>query len=89
MPSQVWSGRRTVTSREAGGHRNLHAVRDLQLHAELRKPWNKAFGKGPLHDYEVAMVKNASVLVGRLHELCENSETGQSIDIAKWLSFYA
>lgn len=85
----VWSGRRTVTSREAGGHRNLHAVRDLQLHAELRKPWNKAFGKGPLHDYEVAMVKNASVLVGRLHELCENSETGQSIDIAKWLSFYA
>ncbi|KAF5325663.1 hypothetical protein D9611_000809 [Ephemerocybe angulata] len=84
----VWANRRTVTSRDAKDHRNLHAVRDLALHSELRKPWNKAFSKDPMKDYEVVMNKNAAILVEQLQELCER-EKEPVVDLAKWLSFYS
>ncbi|KAJ3506926.1 hypothetical protein NMY22_g17093 [Coprinellus aureogranulatus] len=81
----VWENRRVVTARESKGHRNLHAVRDIKLHAELRKPWNKSFGKEPLKDYEDSLFKNAAILVEQLHGLCEKGEV--LIDGAKWLSY--
>lgn len=82
----VWENRRVVTSRDSKGHRNLHAVRDIKLHGELRKPWNKAFGKEPLKDYETALSKNVAIFVERLQALCHNGKEVK-IDGAKWLSY--
>ena len=52
-------------------------VRDLDRHAELRKPWNKAFGTGPLKDYEEMLVSRAGFLLVRLEELCDQAEAAQ------------
>ncbi|TEB30402.1 cytochrome P450 67 [Coprinellus micaceus] len=84
----VWENRRIVTARDSRGHRSLHAVRDLKLHGELRKPWNKAFGKEPLKDYEIALVKNAAILVEQLQDVCRDGEE-VLIDGAQWLSYFS
>jgi len=86
---EVWDNRRVVTSRSPVGHRNLHAVRDLKFHGELRKPWNKAFAKEPLKDYEVVLKKTVSTLVEQLQELCKESSKGVVTDGAGWLSYYS
>jgi hypothetical protein len=58
------------------------------LHGELRKPWNKAFGKEPLKDYEIALVKNAAILVEQLQDVCRDGEE-VLIDGAQWLSYFS
>ncbi|KAJ2932006.1 hypothetical protein H1R20_g5091, partial [Candolleomyces eurysporus] len=88
----VWEARRLVTSRKAKGHRSLHAVRDLKLHGELRKPWNKAFAKEPLKDYETVLLQTSAILLEQLQNFCTTSseaKQGTVVDVAEWLSHYS
>ncbi|EAU87606.2 high nitrogen upregulated cytochrome P450 monooxygenase 2 [Coprinopsis cinerea okayama7 len=86
----LWEGRRILPSKNYNVNNSLVAVRDLERHAQLRKPWNKAFGTGPLKDYEEMLVVRAGLLMDRLEGHCKaaRDKIGR-VDLAKWVSFFA
>ncbi|EAU87646.2 cytochrome P450 67 [Coprinopsis cinerea okayama7 len=93
----VWDARRKITSRDTKNHNNLHAVRDLKLHAELRKPWNKAFAKEAMKDYEELLLARSLELVQHLQAKCserpvsdgKEGSKGVVVDLARWLSLFS
>lgn len=67
----------------------LISVRDYNIHAQLRKPWNRAFGPVALQDYEESLIARGTELVDHLKGICENSSDGVGhIDIAKYISYW-
>ncbi|KAJ2934757.1 hypothetical protein H1R20_g2339, partial [Candolleomyces eurysporus] len=89
----LWEGRRILPSKNFNINNHLIGVRDLDRHAELRKPWNKAFGTGPLKDYEEMLLSRAGLLASRLEELCDQAaaqgDFNAKVDLAEWASFFA
>ncbi|TFK24863.1 cytochrome P450 67 [Coprinopsis marcescibilis] len=85
----VWDSRRIVTSRDYKNHKSFHAVRNLKVHAEFRKPWNKAFSKGPMKDYQEILLGRATDLVKRLEKRCGEGKEGTIEDMARWLNLFA
>ncbi|KAJ3537482.1 hypothetical protein NMY22_g5572 [Coprinellus aureogranulatus] len=83
----VWEGRRILPSKNFDINNHLIGVRDLQRHAELRKPWNKAFGVGPLKDYEEMLIARAGLLGTRLEEMCGDG-VGK-VDLVEWMNFFS
>jgi hypothetical protein len=83
----VWEGRRILPSKNFNINNHLIGVRDLQRHAQLRKPWNKAFGVGPLKDYEEMLHSRAGMMGSRLDEIC--GEGAGRVDLTEWTSFFA
>ena len=62
----------------------------MERHAQLRKPWNRAFATGPLKDYEQMLIKRAGILISRLEEITNAAidKVGR-VDAAKWASYFA
>ncbi|KAH6904490.1 high nitrogen upregulated cytochrome P450 monooxygenase 2 [Coprinopsis sp. MPI-PUGE-AT-0042] len=86
----LWEGRRILPSKNYNINNSLVAVRDLDRHAQLRKPWNRAFATGPLKDYEQMLIKRAGILVTRLEEVTnEASDKVGRVDLAQWASYFA
>ncbi|TEB30428.1 high nitrogen upregulated cytochrome P450 monooxygenase 2 [Coprinellus micaceus] len=83
----LWEGRRILPSKNFNINNHLIGVRDLQRHAQLRKPWNKAFGVGPLKDYEEMLRSRAGMMGSRLDEIC--GEGVGRVDLTEWTSFFA
>ncbi|TFK24880.1 high nitrogen upregulated cytochrome P450 monooxygenase 2 [Coprinopsis marcescibilis] len=86
----LWEGRRILRSKNYNVNNSMVAVRDLDRHAQLRKPWNKAFGTGPLKDYEEMLTLRAGLLVDRLESHCKTDrDPFGRVDLAKWFSFFS
>ncbi|KAJ7865617.1 cytochrome P450 [Mycena olivaceomarginata] len=59
-------------------------VRDLKLHAEARKPWNKAFNPTAVKGYEPILIRRVTQLVESLR-----AQETRSVNLSKWLSFFS
>lgn len=85
----VWDGRRFAQ----GGNPDYDSVvdvRDLSIHSQLRKPWNKALGVGPLKDYEALLVLRVAELRDRLKEICsERRDRVGRVDMAQWITYFS
>lgn len=86
----IWDARR---NRQLGRDREYHAVidvRDLNIHAQLRRRWNEAFSSEPLKDYHDILFGRVEQLCDHLEELCAEAPSGvATFDLAKWISFFA
>ncbi|TEB20865.1 hypothetical protein FA13DRAFT_200624 [Coprinellus micaceus] len=86
----IWDARR---NRQLGKDREYHAVidvRDLKVHAQLRRRWNEAFSSDPLKDYQETLTKRTQELCEHLEGQCKNAASGVAVvDLAKWISFFA
>lgn len=56
--------------------RSVVGVRDLNIHAQLRKPWARSFGPNAIKDYEESLVTTGIEFIEHLKELCRNSGDG-------------
>lgn len=84
----MWEGRQPtyIKDRKTGG--SIVTLRDADLHAKYRKPWTRAFGHGPLADYEENLVVHANEMIKRLRENCENSTDGIGrVDMAQRFTY--
>ncbi|KAF5329713.1 hypothetical protein D9619_009153 [Psilocybe cf. subviscida] len=82
----IWEARRLTPAKNRNDDNYLIGVRSLQRHAQLRKPWNRAFGAGPMKDYEAIMLRRAEQLVEHLQDACSANTV---VDIARWVNFFA
>ncbi|KAJ6588103.1 cytochrome P450 [Mycena capillaripes] len=77
------TGKRGVESKEAA-RGNLIGSRDLRVHAEARKAWNRAFIPAAIKGYESMLVRRVVQLIEAL-----GSQKGASLDMSQWLSFFS
>lgn len=71
--------------------RSLIATRSLHEHARRRKRWNRGFSTAAVKGYEPIVSRRALQLVEELKRRSESLDGGdkrQSVDLAKWLSFF-
>lgn len=85
----MWEGRQPnyIKNRKTGG--SIISLRDATLHAKHRKPWTRAFGPGPLQDYEESLMTRANEMVEHLKQNCKNSqgEVG-NVDMARYITLF-
>ncbi|KAF7333641.1 hypothetical protein MSAN_02407100 [Mycena sanguinolenta] len=89
--SEVWDGRIIIsrTDRKKATVKNaargaLINARDLKVHAESRKTWNRAFIPAAIKGYEPMLIRRVAQLVEAL-----DARTGTSVDLSQWLSFFS
>jgi cytochrome P450 len=84
----VWDGRRISGKKGPGSKEavrgNLIGARDLKLHAEARKAWNKAFVPAAIKGYEPILIRRVNQLVESL-----GAQKSRSVDLSRWLSFFS
>jgi cytochrome P450 len=84
----VWDGRRISGKRGSGAKEaakgNLIGARDLKLHAEARKTWNKAFLPASIKGYEPILVRRVAQLVDALGD-----QKAGRVDLSQWLSYFS
>ncbi|KDR74014.1 hypothetical protein GALMADRAFT_250743 [Galerina marginata CBS 339.88] len=86
----LWDGRIVTSANSKNKNNSLISVPDLQRHAQLRKPWNKAFGSAPLKDFADILTHKALELSGHLVGICWSSQNHRAhIDLAQWISFFS
>ncbi|KAF8970538.1 high nitrogen upregulated cytochrome P450 monooxygenase 2 [Flammula alnicola] len=86
----MWDGRKFAQTEAQQDYDNIIDLRDPILHAQLRKPWNKAFSAEPMKDYEALLMPRIMQINSQLKEICMKSEHGIGrVDIAKWISCFA
>ncbi|KAG6915541.1 hypothetical protein DXG01_011006 [Tephrocybe rancida] len=65
-------------------HRTLVGIRDPLVHAGIRRLWVRGFTPEAMRAYHLILDKRVEQLVEIL-----NARTGQIIDLAKWISWFA
>lgn len=90
----VWNGRQITPSKERKSSdlnsNNLIGIRDLKRHAQLRKPWNRAFGPIPLKDYEDALLSRGVQLVRQLEDVCKVAPAGSGhVEMAQYFTYFS
>lgn len=85
----LWDGRRITPAKNKQAvkdfkHNSLISNRDLARHAQLRKPWNRAFGSEPLQDYTESLTKEVANFVSQIE-----SRLNQRLDMAQWISYFS
>ncbi|KDR74026.1 hypothetical protein GALMADRAFT_269528 [Galerina marginata CBS 339.88] len=86
----LWEGQIVTPANRRNKSNSLISVPDLRRHAQLRKPWNKAFGTAPMNDFGEILIKKASELSDHLMEICKSSvDRHAHLDLAKWISYFA
>ena len=60
------------------------------LHAEQRKPWNRAFSSTAMKEYEILVAKRVRQLVGCLENMIGRSDEKASavVDMTLWLKYF-
>ncbi|KAJ7790423.1 cytochrome P450 [Mycena olivaceomarginata] len=84
----LWDGRR-ISGKNGPGSKeavrgNLIGARDLKLHAEARKAWNKAFVPAAIKGYEPILIRRVTQLVESL-----GAQKSRSVDLSRWFSFFS
>ncbi|KAJ7364523.1 cytochrome P450, partial [Mycena albidolilacea] len=77
----LWDGRR-ISGKKGPG--NLIGARDLKLHAEARKAWNKEFNPAAVKGYEPILIRRVTQLVESLR-----AQETRSVNLSQWLSFFS
>jgi cytochrome P450 len=88
----VWSGRKFAQTKaqQEAGFDNIIDLQESSLHAQLRKPWNKAFSAEPLKGYEAALIRRIRQMNTQLRLITEESNDGVGkIDASKWICYFA
>ena len=90
----MWDGRRTAGKRGQGSagiaKGNLIGARDMQIHADARKVWNRAFTTASVKKYEPIVIRRVAQLVDELKARCESDESRTtSVDIASWANHFS
>ncbi|KAF9543833.1 high nitrogen upregulated cytochrome P450 monooxygenase 2 [Agrocybe pediades] len=86
----LFDGRVITTTKDRDASYTLISTPDLQRHAQLRKPWNKAFGSEPMNDYAEILVEKANVLKEELMKRCQLSADQRGhVDLAGWINFFS
>ena len=63
----------------------LVGIMDPQMHAERRKPWNRAFSAVAVKGYEETIARRARQLVDAL----ERQQGKGEVVLGKWFNFFA
>ena len=68
----------------------LVAQPDPILHAQQRKPWNRAFSSAAMIEYEIIVAKRVRQLVGCLKDIIERSDEKESavVDMTQWMKYF-
>lgn len=76
--------RQTVydVGKPADGASSLLTTRDIALHAEKRKVWNRGFTPSALKAYDDIITKRTLQLLDRL------GQQNGTLDLGKWISYY-
>ncbi|KAF4586296.1 hypothetical protein EYR38_010571 [Pleurotus pulmonarius] len=69
---------------DAGSHPPLVGVREPREHSKRRKPWNRAFSRTALREYERPLLGN----IERLTEALD-ARTNQVVDMTMWMGYFA
>jgi len=88
----VWTGRKFAQTKaqQESGYDNIIDLQESSLHAQLRKPWNKALSPEPLKDYEAALIRRIRKMNTQLRLITEESKDGVGkIDVSKWICYFA
>lgn len=84
----MWDGRRVTP--DSLKNLNVLLVRDMNIHAQLRKFWNKAFAPEPVKDYQERMMIRAAQLGDVLKTRCDSAPDGVGrADLSKMISYFA
>ncbi|KAF9269322.1 high nitrogen upregulated cytochrome P450 monooxygenase 2 [Marasmius fiardii PR-910] len=78
----LWDGRKMPNSSVIAHI----GIRDTAEHLKRRKPWNKAFTTARIKAYEPIMKAR---LLQMLESLDNEAEKRRTVDLAKWMSFFA
>ncbi|KAF9564495.1 cytochrome P450 [Agrocybe pediades] len=85
----IWDGRRFAQ----GGNSQYDSVidvRDASIHAQVRRPWNKALGAEPIKDYESLLIERVTQLRDLLKAKCdETRDKIGKVDISQWISYFS
>ncbi|KAF8182926.1 cytochrome P450 [Pholiota molesta] len=85
----MWDGRKFAQTDAQKDYDNIIDLRDSVLHAQLRKPWNKAFSAEPLKDYEALLIPRVTQIIAILKDICMESEQGiGKVDLSKWIGCF-
>lgn len=88
----MWNGRKfgQTKAQQEANYDNVIDLQDQTLHAQLRKPWNKAFSAEPLKGYEVALIRRIRQMNSQLRNITVESKDGVGkIDASKWICYFA
>ena len=77
----AWDARRIP-----GTYRSIISIRQVHVHADRRKVWNRAFNTLSIKDYEPVLERRALQLIERLEAYAQNHE---AIDLKDWMSFFS
>ncbi|TFY64573.1 hypothetical protein EVJ58_g2549 [Rhodofomes roseus] len=90
----MWDGRRISGKRGQGTagiqKGNLMGSRNMQVHGEARKVWNRAFTTASVKKYEPIVIRRVSQLVDELKGRCAaNPSKAAEVDIAYWIDCFS
>lgn len=70
---------------------SLIAQRDPILHAQQRKPWDRAFSSMAMKEYEIVVAKRIRQLAGYLEDMIQRSDDKANavLDMTQWLKYFA
>lgn len=90
----VWDGRRIAGKRGQGSARiakgNLIGARDMRIHADARKVWNRAFTTASIKKYEPIVIRRIAQLVDELRVRCQSQGSRiANVDIASWVNYFS
>lgn len=90
----VWDGRRISGKRGQGSagiaKGNLIGARDMQIHADARKVWNRAFTAASVKKYEPIVIRRIAELVDELRARCgSQGSRAANVDIASWVNHFS
>jgi cytochrome P450 len=80
----VWDGRSIGNPNGPKLDGALISSRDLKRHAPVRKAWSAAFVPAAIKGYEPMLIQRVTQLVDALGE-----QTGRSVDLSGWFSFFS
>ncbi|KAG2005799.1 cytochrome P450 [Coprinopsis cinerea AmutBmut pab1-1] len=87
----IWDGRRFGLMPDCA-YDSLIDVRDLGIHAQLRKPWNEAFSSGPVKEYHQLLHKRGEELSTQLYKIATSTGASgdvPSVNLVKWINYFA
>ncbi|KAH9829289.1 cytochrome P450 [Rhodofomes roseus] len=90
----MWDGRRISGKRGQGTagiqKGNLMGSRNMQVHGEARKVWNRTFTTASVKKYEPIVIRRVSQLVDELKGRCAaNPSKAVGVDIAYWIDCFS
>ena len=74
-----------------GSAPSVLSLRDVNLHRERRKLWNRGFTSASLKEYQPILTSRVLQLVDELKKRCAlaDSEPKKPVDLASWIAYFS